>query len=79
MLYTHTHTHTHTHTQYSYQKPWERICAVLSNEFFVRRILLGVAKIEYIDKVIAGIDWIAVNVCKKNIYGDEAYPFCVVT
>ena len=59
------HTHTHTHTLYSYQKNWKRICTLLRNRFFARRILLSVAGIEYINKVITGIDCITVSVCKK--------------
>ena len=68
--------HTHTHTLCSYQKTWKRICTLLNNKFFGRRILLNVSKIKNIDKVITGIECITVDVCKKNIYGDEVYPFC---
>ena len=50
---------------------------LLNNKFIERRILLSMPQIsKNIDKVIAGIDWITVNVCEKNIYGDMAYPFC---
>ena len=69
--------HTHTHTQCSYQKDWKRICTLLSNKFFAGRILLSVLRIEYKNKVIAGIDYITVNVCKRNIYSGKVYPFCV--
>ena len=72
------HTHTHTHTLCSYQNDWKRICTLLNKKFFARRILLNMPQIEYIDRIITGIDCIVVNVCKKNIYGDIAYPFCVL-
>ena len=65
------------HTQYSYQTAWRRIYAVLSNKFFRGRILLSVAGIEYINRIITGIVCVAVNVCKRNIYSDVVYPFCV--
>ena len=51
---------------------------LLDNKFFARRILLSMPQIsKNIDKVTTGIDCITVNVCKKNIYGDTAYPFYV--
>ena len=51
---------------------------LLNNKFFVRRILLSMPQIfKNIDKETTGIDCIIVNVCKKNIYGDMVYPFCV--
>ena len=65
------------HTQYSYQTAWKRIYAVLRNRFFERRILLNVTEIEYINRIITGIVCVAVNVCKRNIYSDVVYPFCV--
>ena len=59
------HTHTHTHTLCSYQKDWKRICTLLRNRFFARRILLSMAGIEYINKLITRIDCITISVCKK--------------
>ena len=51
---------------------------LLNNKFFARRILLSMPQIsKNIDKVTTGIDCIIVNVSKRNIYGDMAYPFCV--
>ena len=51
---------------------------LLNNRFFTGRILLNVPQIsKKINKVTTGIDCIIVNVCKKNIYGDMDYPFCV--
>ena len=51
---------------------------LLDNRFFEGRILLNVLKtFNRIDKLITGIDCITVNVSKRNIYGDMAYPFCV--
>ena len=53
--------------------------ALLNNKFFARRILLSMLQIsKKIDKVITGIDCIIVNVFKRNIYGDMAYPFLCV-
>ncbi len=55
----------------------ERV-TLLDNRFFEGRILLNVLKtFNRIDKLITGIDCITVNVSKRNIYGDMAYPFCV--
>ena len=55
----------------------EREGTLLRNRFFGRRILLSMPQIsKKIDKVNAGIDCIIVNVCKKNIYNNMAYPFC---
>ena len=51
---------------------------LLNNRFFTGRILLNVPQIsKKINKVTTGIDCIIVNVSKRNIYGDMAYPFCV--
>ena len=51
---------------------------LLNNRFFGRRILLNMPQSSNrIDKVTTGIDYITVNVSKRNIYGDMAYPFCV--
>ncbi len=51
---------------------------LLADKFFERRILFSMPQIsKKIDKVIIGIDYIIVNVCKRNIYGDMVYPFFV--
>ena len=50
---------------------------LLADKFFERRILLSMPQIsKKIDKVNAGIDCVIVNVYKRNIYSDMAYPFC---
>ena len=55
----------------------EREGTLLNNKFFARRTLLSMPQIsKKIDKVNAGIDCVIVNVYKRNIYSDMAYPFC---